>query len=388
MEESGGPRRSNSVEAPSRFSRFLFIWLLLAALAPGSAIAAAPDGPRLVTVELIETKGSEREENASPPIITLATVDPAGAGRRRFVRGKLEDNERVTPFPFYGPAWSSDGSLIAFTGHIGKERDRGRIFIVSPDGSGLRPIPGTKEGIDPVFSPDGRTLAFARTRSHSYVDVKHITEPGKDRSRFYSSTTTWVVDLRGGKPRRLTRWRNGLDNVPGSFTRDGSGLLLTKNDVNLDGPQIVQMSLDGGGSREIVQLGEEPALSPDGSQIAFIGYLDPDRVEAEENQDYSAGELYVVRVDGTQVKRLTRTDDVLESSPSWDPSGQRIAYVQARADTSFVPVLGLLFPVGNALMQVNADGSCREEILSQRKVAFYGVAWQPGPGREAGPIAC
>jgi dipeptidyl aminopeptidase/acylaminoacyl peptidase len=366
--------------------RALGAGVLALSLVTSVAMAAAPPGPRLATVELIETKGSEREENASAPFMALATIGASGEQRQRLVRSKLDGGERVIPAPFYGPAWSSDGSSLAFVGFSGK-RDS-RIHLVAADGSGLHPVPGTKNGTDPVFSADGRTLAFARTRTRSYVDVKHITEPGKDRSFFYSSTTTWIVDLQGGKPLRLTRWRNGLSNVPDFFTPDGSMLALDKDDDNLDGDRVVLFDLAGGGSRDLLQRAEEAAISPDGSRIAFVGYLHPDVVEAEEDRDYLAGELYVANADGTGVRRVTQTDDVIESSPSWDPSGQRIAYVRVRADTSFVPALGLLFPTGNALMQVNADGTCPSRISSLRKVAHYGVAWQPGPGREAGPIAC
>lgn len=356
--------------------------LLLVALAlPAAAIAEAPPGPRLATVEMIEAKGPRFSDK--PSIMALATIDPSTGRQRRFLRAKLSADNRIVPSPFHAPAWSPDGSLMAFAAHRGNEESvEDRIFLASSDGSGARPVPGTRGGSQPVLSPDGFTLAFARTRFRSNV------RPGRLYANFYSSTTTWIVDLRGGKPRRLTRWRNELYNTPGSFTADGSGLLLTKEDSNLEGPRIVQTSLADGSTREILEFGSEPALSPDGSRIAFVGFLDPDLVEAEENHDYLAGELYVAASDGTGVRRLSRSEDVLESAPSWDPSGQRIAYVQFRADTSFVPGLGLLFPTGNALMQVNADGSCRKKILTQRRVAFYGVAWQPGPGREAGPILC
>jgi hypothetical protein len=44
---------------------------------------------------------------------------------------------------------------------------------------------------------------------------------------------------------------------------------------------------------------------------------------------------------------------------------------------------------GSAVMQVNADGSCLGVVLrSSLDVAFFGVAWQPGPGRQAGRIEC
>jgi Tol biopolymer transport system component len=353
----------------------MLVLLLIVFAAPATAAAEVPPGPRLATVELIETEASERDEDAGSPLVSLATIDPSTGKQRRFLRSKLSETKRVVPSPFYSPAWSGDGSLIAFSGYPGGEGAKPRIFVANGDGSGVRPLSGTARGTNPVFSPDGHTLAFARSRSRFGQST-------------YFSTTTWIVDLQTGESRRLTRWRSGLENVPGSFSPDGSSLLLTKRDSNLEGPRVVLLNLGSGESREVLSYATEPALSPDGSRIAFTGYLHPDLVEAEEDQDYLATELYVARADGSQVRRLSRSDDVIESSPSWDPSGQRIAYVQVRADTSFVPELGLLFPTGNALMQVNADGSCRKKILSQPRVAFYGAAWQPGPGREAGPIAC
>jgi dipeptidyl aminopeptidase/acylaminoacyl peptidase len=350
--------------------------LLLAGLLPGASGAATPEGSRLATVALEETKN-----DAESSIVSLRTIGPLGGQPRQLISARFEGRKgRVVPSPFYAPSWSPDGSMIAFVGYAGKAR---RIYLVSADGSGVRAVPGTKEGADPVVSPDGHTIAFSRTRFRSHIDIKHL-----GRSRFYSSTTTWLVDLASGKSRRFTRWRNGLYNTPSAFSPDGSTLALTKEDENLDGPRIVLAPVDGGGSAELVWLAAEPSFSPDGSQIAFISYQDRDIVRAEENRDYPAGELYVMRTDGTAVRRLTRTDDVIESAPSWDPSGQRIGYLRVRADTSFVPTLGMLFPFGNALMQVNADGTCHKKVVSHKKVALYGAAWQPGAGREAGRIEC
>ena len=47
-----------------------------------------------------------------------------------------------------------------------------------------------------------------------------------------------------------------------------------------------------------------------------------------------------------------------------------------------------LFGFGDTIVQINADGSCRAEVLSSPRAAYFGAAWQPGPGREAGPIGC
>ena len=146
--------------------------------------------------------------------------------------------------------------------------------------------------------------------------------------------------------------------------------------------------LASGGQVEVAAKAEQATISPSGTEIAFVGYADRDVVEAEEGHRYSAPDLYAMPIAGGKARRLTHSRGVVESAPSWDPSGSRIAYVSARASTAFVPELDNLFPAGNSIMQVNADGSCRTPVLSRPGIALYGAAWQPGAGRDAGPIGC
>jgi len=42
----------------------------------------------------------------------------------------------------------------------------------------------------------------------------------------------------------------------------------------------------------------------------------------------------------------------------------------------------------NAVVEINADGTCLTRLLSIGRGSFGGSSWQPGPGREAGAIAC
>lgn len=364
----------------------LVVLIALLVAAP-AANAEVPPGPRLAAVELIEPGGFKDLGEEPVTSMVLATVDPSSGREKRLLRGRLGARGRVLPNPFEAPAWTADGSLVAFSGNAGGEGTKDRIYLIGADGSGLRAVPGTVNGSDPILSPDGHTLAFSRLLYRSHIPRDFFKNPYAG-IRVYSSTTTWIVDLAGGKPRRLTRWKNDLHNSPTSFAPDGAALLLEREDGNPESPRAMRMTLADGTVRELLRRAREARYSPDGSRIAFAGYLHPDLVEAEENHDYLAEELYVARADGTQVKRLSRSKGVIESSPVWDPSGQRLAYVQFRGDTSFIPGLSNLFPAGNALMQVNADGSCREKIASRPSLAFYGLAWQPGPGREAGPISC
>jgi hypothetical protein len=45
--------------------------------------------------------------------------------------------------------------------------------------------------------------------------------------------------------------------------------------------------------------------------------------------------------------------------------------------------------VGSSLMEVDPDGTCLTKVFSLgKKGAVEGAAWQPGPGRGAGPLSC
>jgi hypothetical protein len=85
---------------------------------------------------------------------------------------------------------------------------------------------------------------------------------------------------------------------------------------------------------------------------------------------------------------------VSEGRPSWDPSGQRIAF--SRGPSTFPAFLGETdSEIPSRLLQINADGSCETLMFAKqvRHNPFFGrdfssPAWQPGPGRGAGPIAC
>jgi Tol biopolymer transport system component len=73
------------------------------------------------------------------------------------------------------------------------------------------------------------------------------------------------------------------------------------------------------------------------------------------------------------------------SSPSWDPSGSRLAFVRNPA----AEATGSLEPEpSNKVMSINADGSCLIRVFTDPGLTVHEVAWRPGPGREAGPIVC
>ena len=78
---------------------------------------------------------------------------------------KKDEELRRIRIPFNGlttPSWSPDGSRIVFTGYDGGLSD---LFIVNTDGTGLQRLTHDKYAdLEPSWSPDGKTIAFVTDR--------------------------------------------------------------------------------------------------------------------------------------------------------------------------------------------------------------------------------
>lgn len=334
------------------------LWVL-----PGVAEAEVPAGPRLT---FMEAGGSG---------FKLISADPSGGDQRVIVGGN--DKSQLLPVPFSSIAWSGDGTRIAFSGfeRSGKEA-LFDIYDAAADGTGVTKLPGTSDGLDAVLSPDGHTLAFARERE------REGTRPHRGKVTVFRSVSIWLLNIDSGMVSQLTPWRNDLFAFPSSFSPDGSTLAITRDRRHR--ASAVAVRLDGSGETVLARNASDPVYSPDGTRIALITLGKRRTIGSKgEHLTFSPTELAVATADGSGLTKLTRTRS-LELLPSWDPSGQRLAY------TLFSPVLGesAILGFGDSIMEINADGSCRTKVLSVPNASLYGATWQPGPGREAGPIAC
>lgn len=328
------------------------------ALFAGNAAAEVPAGPRLTFMELGDAG------------FGMVSADPGGGDQRLVVGGNLK--KRLLPFPFSRPSWSGDGARIAFTGiEPAGKKARLDLYAAAADGSEVTKLPGTQNGLSPVFSPDGRTLAFARERER---EARGVT--------VFQSTSIWLLDIDRGTASQLTPWRNKGFDLPSSFSPDGSTLAISRDRRHRSSALAIR--LDGSGVSVLALNASDPVYSPDGTRLAMTTIGTRRTIKRKgESLTYAPTELAVAAADGSGLTELTRTRN-LELEPSWDPSGRRLAYVLLTPALGEANFLG----AGDSIMEINSDGSCKTKVLSVPGTTLYGATWQPGPGREAGPISC
>ena len=100
---------------------------------------------------------------------------------------------------------------------------------------------------------------------------------------------------------------------------------------------------------------EDPAWSPDGTTIAFSSSRDGNE------------ELYAMRGDGSDLRRLTRTPEP-EFEPAWSPDGTRLAFTSAVRDAE-----GSEY---HAVFVMNRDGTGRRRISAVDEDASH-PSWSP-----------
>lgn len=107
-------------------------------------------------------------------------------------RGREDRRIQVPLNGLETPSWSNDGKQLVFTGFDGGLSD---LFIVNRDGSDLRRLTNDKYAdLQPTWSPDGRTIAFATDRG-GQTDFDHL-RFGNMRLALYH-LDTGVIELLG-----------------------------------------------------------------------------------------------------------------------------------------------------------------------------------------------
>ncbi len=222
--------------------------------------------------------------------VDIYTMRPHGGG----VRNVTNDRH-----PDFTPAWSPDGTTVAFVSlHVGSSQVS-QLYTMDPQGGQRTRLTDLKAGnvLEPAWSPDGERIAFYASFGGAIDDELYIVDAdGSDLVRITNNTRS------DSNP----AW--SPDGTRLAFVRDA-----TISTMDPDGTDVQRVTPEG-------MHGFDPAWSPDGRHLAFVGRS----VSGDRSSD-----LFKIRADGTRLVRLDATDRT-ESSPSWSPDGRRIVYVLTR----------------------------------------------------------
>ena len=222
----------------------------------------------------------------------LYRIDQDGAG---FVEVRSAGDRKVL-----SPEWDHEGRRITYmefwSGH-------GQLFVQDAAAAGRRAVTdGTTLDFTPVFSPDGRTLAFSRAL-----------EEGTDVYIFDIGNNCCV--------QRLTVGRFS-DNLSPAYSPDGQRIAFVSTRAGL--PQIYVMAADGTDQQlfapfdyGVTGSSNAPDWSPDGQSVAF-------------HRDVAGTlQVFVLDVRTRTVRQLTslgRNED-----PTWAPDSRHLAFVANRS---------------------------------------------------------
>lgn len=218
-------------------------------------------------------------------------------------------------------AWSPDGTRLLYEDATG-------LWLTDSTGTVLQSLPFeslcglASPCYSYTFSPDGTRLALVRS---------------VERDPRANESIVAIVDLETGEVTDLETTYASMVEDPGfpcagvcdsgsnygtTWSPDGTRLVFGRWAIGVGGDStLLMVNVDGTDLRQLVPMDRhafQPRWSPDGGVIAFV-----------QNTSDDEHDIYLVRPDGTDIRRLT--SDGVESRPEWTRDG-RLVFTRTRSD--------------------------------------------------------
>ena len=299
----------------------------------------------------------------------------------------------------FSPRWSPDGERLAYVSSQGNNPQLWVRWMESGEAFRLTGLPTSPGSI--AWSPDGRSIAYTMLVNDEGLKLGAALQGRPEAAEWaeplevYDLLTyradgegylkpgfekIFLVPANGGAPRQLT-FGPYHDGGPLSWSPDSGTIYFSANreaDWQVDpvDGEVWALDIASGGLSQLTSRDgpdHDPAVSPDGRLIAYLGFDD-------ERRAYENREIYVMNADGTGRRRIAANWDFSPDSIVWDADGRAIyAQYDDRGETK-VARIGLDGSIRDVAQGLSGGGLDRPYTAGSFSVSNNdGIAFTGGP---------
>ncbi len=303
------------------------------------APAISPDGERAVyEVKRYDVENDKGEAD-------LFIVPTAGGKPQRLTSSKGNESE---------PVWSPDGRWIAFVAKRGDDKQP-QLYAISASGGEAIRVTDLPTGVaTPKWFPDSQRIAFI---TEVWPDIN---DWAKAKEKLAAREESKMTAMAWDRP-PVTHWDHFIeDRIPHIYS------------VSLEGGTPAAITLGSGHSLSRRETGAESYdISPDGRQVAFVANSDATGID--ENTD-----VYVVPATGGAASNLTADNPANDEEPSYSPDGRYLAYTKQNIKGFYGDT--------KQLWLVDRRSDARRRIAGDWDRSISGIAWAPDSKSLYAPI--
>jgi len=336
----------------------------------------SPDGK---TIAYVRKSNDIMTDKARP---TIWLVDVASGQQRPLLAGSGS---------YFSPRWSPDGTRLAYVAAEGGSPQLFVRWMASGESARITGLPDSPDSI--AWSPDGRRIAYSmfvpddgpklgsapsKPEGAKWADPLEVIDAVTyrfDGAGYFKPGYQQIfwVPADGGAPTQMTFGPTNAGALV-SWTPDSRSVLFSAN-LNKDWErdpaesEIYRLGIDGGQPVALTNRkgpDGQPVVSPDGRQIAYVGYDDDGRASIDPK-------LYVMNLDGSGERVLTANLDRGVGNPLWSADSRSVYVLYDEHGSNRVARVGLDGSVRTVASGLTGSGLDRPYSGGEFSVSRGGV---------------